>query len=244
MNITAINNIAPIKNNSIISSKISETPTEQSKEINQLPSLNFCSAYASNIKMFSFDKIAEKSKYPLLRDAMYLDFVVKDKPADKVQQWKESMYPVSESLYFDETADIYNKNTIYRDGSVLREQISDNTKVFTHEDESRKVSDNAGKYQSIWYTNPNPDDGTYMFIKTVDGKPSEALYRDSRNTNFWHYMNEDKNVHVVLNTKKLNKMGYSNDTIFERVTGFNDTASYGPSLRAYIATNLSQGNPV
>ena len=245
MSILAVNNnynVTPMVNNSKINSKLAETPTEQSNEGTKLPSLNFCSAYASNIKMFSFDKIAEKSEYPVLRDAMYLDFDFEEKEAERVQQWKESMYTVSESPYHRETADIYNKNTIFRDGSVLKEQVSDNSKTFNRDDKSIKVSDNTGKYQSIWYKDPN--DGTYMFVKTIDGKPSEALYRDSENTDFWHYMNEDKDVHVVLNTKKLNKMGYSNDAIFKKVTSFEDEASYGPSLRAYYATMLSKGMDV
>lgn len=245
MSILAVNNnykVTPMVNNSKINSKLSENPTEQSSEGTKLPSLNFCSAYASNIKMFSFDKIAEKSDYSLLKDNLYLDFDYSKNEAEKVKQWKEGMVTISESPYHTETVDIYNKNTVLRDGTILREQISDNSRIFDRNDISIKTANDAGKYQTIWYKNPN--DNSFLYFKKIDDKPVESLLQDSENPKFWHYSNKDRNVDVVLNTGKLNKMGYSDDAIFKKVTGYDDNASYGLSLRAYYATMLSKGMKV
>ena len=233
MNITAISNNTPIKNNTIISSKISENPIEQDKEITQLPSLKFCAACASNIKMPTFDAIAEKSSYNILRDVLNID-----KDVDKKSQYKESLVTVSDGFTNRIDADFYTQTTKYRDGSILVEQISNKSNDFDRETRKTTVNDDIGKYQTMWYKDV---DGKVMYVKLMDNEIKEILFNDNKDKSIWHYRNVDTDVDVAIDTKKLNKMGISNDKIFKQVTDFEEEASYGRSLRSYRAVNLAKG---
>ena len=236
MNITAINSVAPI----VSRNRVANTPegTEsKNKEITQLPSLNFCAAYATNIKMPTFDSIAEKSKYFTLKEDLGIDASYFNEPINKKIQWKESTVTVSEDNNTRTEANFYTLETHYANGVILREQISDNTSAYDKNTHETKVNNDIGKYQTIWAKyNDN-----YIYAKKIDNNTVEVLHGDNKNDKIWHYKNMQTNTDVEIDTELVNQIGFSNDDIFKKLTGYEEEASYGPSLRSYYAVNLAKG---